>query len=244
MQQAVNVKILDWDSQFFGVKTGCVSSQSFVQNDQDHLQNWIDRNGIIWVHALVNSDDNIGVSLFENCGFHFTDMRMTYERGAEVEKLTDYGKADVIRQAEDSDVTALCEIARKAHKAGRYFYDSKLPSIKAQDFYAEWIRASVAGFADCVFVVDAADGPLGYITCCIKDGVGHIGLLGLHETARGGGYGAMLMNRAMNWFSSHSVGCVNVVTQGRNVIAQRFYQKNGFYLKQTALWYHKWTDEN
>ena len=31
-----------------------------------------------------------------------------------------------------------------------------------------------------------------------------------------------------------------VVTQGRNIRAQRLYQKNGFIIKSSEIWYHKW----
>ena len=31
-----------------------------------------------------------------------------------------------------------------------------------------------------------------------------------------------------------------VVTQGRNIRAQRLYQKNGFIIKSSGIWYHKW----
>ena len=32
----------------------------------------------------------------------------------------------------------------------------------------------------------------------------------------------------------------SLVTQGRNLYAQRLYQKAGFFTKGTELWYHKW----
>jgi hypothetical protein len=30
------------------------------------------------------------------------------------------------------------------------------------------------------------------------------------------------------------------VTQGKNIAAQRLYQKNGFLIRDLQLWYHKW----
>jgi ribosomal protein S18 acetylase RimI-like enzyme len=35
---------------------------------------------------------------------------------------------------------------------------------------------------------------------------------------------------------------VSVVTQGRNVAAQRLYQRAGFVTASTQLWYHRWLD--
>jgi ribosomal protein S18 acetylase RimI-like enzyme len=44
----------------------------------------------------------------------------------------------------------------------------------------------------------------------------------------------------MAYFGKRRIAKVNVVTQGRNVRAQRLYQKSGFATDSVMLWYHKW----
>jgi ribosomal protein S18 acetylase RimI-like enzyme len=82
--------------------------------------------------------------------------------------------------------------------------------------------------------------PVGYISCHLKGQIGQIGLLGVSANAQGKGYGSQLIEAAFCWFAEHGAGEVSVVTQGRNVGAQRVYQKYGFLTKSVHLWYHRW----
>jgi len=44
----------------------------------------------------------------------------------------------------------------------------------------------------------------------------------------------------MNWFADQNASNITVVTQGRNVAAQRLYQRLGFVTRSLELTYHKW----
>ena len=54
------------------------------------------------------------------------------------------------------------------------------------------------------------------------------------------GFGSKLMQCSINFLFEKKINKIFVVTQGRNLIAQRLYQKNGFVIKNTEIWYHKW----
>ena len=60
--------------------------------------------------------------------------------------------------------------------------------------------------------------------------------------SRGRGGGSALVQGALAWFADRGVTQVLVVTQGRNVGAQRLYQKAGFLTRKVELWYHRWFD--
>ena len=49
-----------------------------------------------------------------------------------------------------------------------------------------------------------------------------------------------LIAAAMEWFGTEGALEVDVVTQGRNLAAQRLYQRNGFVTRRFELLYHKW----
>ena len=57
---------------------------------------------------------------------------------------------------------------------------------------------------------------------------------------QGQGIGHSLVNYAFKWFTEMDIIEIVVITQGRNISAQRFYQKYGFVTKSLQLWYHKW----
>jgi ribosomal protein S18 acetylase RimI-like enzyme len=47
----------------------------------------------------------------------------------------------------------------------------------------------------------------------------------------------------VRWFSEEGVEVVSVVTQARNVRAQRLYQRYGFTTRSVKLWFHRWSAE-
>ena len=49
-----------------------------------------------------------------------------------------------------------------------------------------------------------------------------------------------LIAAALDWCEAEGAEEVAVVTQGRNVAAQRLYQRCGFVTQRLELWYHKW----
>jgi ribosomal protein S18 acetylase RimI-like enzyme len=83
---------------------------------------------------------------------------------------------------------------------------------------------------------------VGYISARVEQSgkVGRIGLVGIGPNFRQKGIGSLLLQTALEWFTSQSVTIVRVVTQGGNVAAQRLYQRFGFKMISIHLWYHKW----
>jgi len=53
-------------------------------------------------------------------------------------------------------------------------------------------------------------------------------------------WGKSLLLVALDWFASQGAKEVRVVTQGKNIAAQRLYQRCGFVIRDLQLWYHKW----
>jgi dTDP-4-amino-4,6-dideoxy-D-galactose acyltransferase len=79
------------------------------------------------------------------------------------------------------------------------------------------------------------------VTCLRGDaGTGSIGLVGVAEAARGRGLGGRLVAAALGWFAGQGVERVEVVTQGRNVAAQRLYQAHGFRTRRVEVSFHRW----
>ena len=91
-------------------------------------------------------------------------------------------------------------------------------------------------------IAEANAEPIAYISCHLNKTTlqGSIGLVGVTEQARGQQVGKKITNTVLNWFQEQGMKSVNVVTQGRNIPAQRLYQRCGFVTHDMQLWYHKW----
>jgi dTDP-4-amino-4,6-dideoxy-D-galactose acyltransferase len=163
-----------------------------------------------------------------------------------------------VRSACERDIPALRRIAAASHHDSRFYGDPHFARQRCDELYATWIENSCrAGQATAVLVADLGQGPAGYITCQLVDfdhsqegdgrkvdggsrGHGQIGLFAVAGEAQGRGVGGLLIASARHWFAAHGVWRLSVVTQGRNIRAQRIYQRHGLLTRSVELWYHKW----
>lgn len=82
--------------------------------------------------------------------------------------------------------------------------------------------------------------PAAFITGTASGKRGQIGLLGVDERARGRGLGGLIVRAALDEFRQRGCIHVSVVTQGRNIGAQKVYQWAGFTSDSIRLWFHGW----
>ena len=149
-----------------------------------------------------------------------------------------------MRPATAADLPRLCRIAAASHRDSRFYHDPHFDRRRCDALYAGWIETSCADPAGVVLVAAAADPagpPAGYVTGTIgEDGAGRIGLFAVAANARGRGVGGALIAAVLDWFAGRSADPVSVVTQGRNVRAQRLYQRFGMRTRSVELWFHRW----
>jgi dTDP-4-amino-4,6-dideoxy-D-galactose acyltransferase len=226
---------LDWDSAFFGRRIARVTANRLTDEQANQALAWCAAERIDCLYFLAESDDADTVRAVEARGFALVDVRLTLERRGAIPAL-----ADGIRLSSAQDVEALKMMARTNHRDTRFYYDGHFSVEEADHLYETWIERSCNGYADAVLVAERDGQPAGYITCDLREGYGQIGLLGVGEAWQGQGIGRTLINGALRWFAEHDLERVEVVTQGRNVRAQRVYQRAGFVSAQMQLWYHRW----
>jgi dTDP-4-amino-4,6-dideoxy-D-galactose acyltransferase len=241
-------EFLEWDTAFFGVRVGRVVGDRLTLDLSTQINQWCVDQGIECLYFLARSDDPDTSGLAEDQGFRLMDIRIALktnrmDRTIEIEKSPVPGIG--VRLALPGDIPFLEEIARQSHRDSRFYFDRRFPRRLCDDLYATWIRRSCEGYADSVFVAHQSDKPIGYVTCKMTLGaVGQIGLIGMQEGFRGLGVGKAMMNQAIGWFAAKGVSEVIVFTQGRNTVAQRFYQREAFLTTSVQLWYHKWFERH
>ena len=228
---------LDWDSSFFGKRIARANVSRLDEVSVPALLSWCASHQIDCLYFLATSADAQTVQLAEANGFQLVDIRLTLER------RTTAGTGQTlehIRPFFRSDIPALKAIARVSHHDSRFYYDPHFPVTLCDRLYETWIENSCNGYAAQVLVAEDNGDPVGYITCDLSSSHGEIGLLSVSASAQGKGYGSQLIQASLVWFANRGAGLVTVVTQGRNVGAQRAYQKNGFLTRSVDLWYHRW----
>ena len=229
-------EILDWDSAFFGFRIARVSGPIRTSAAMQGIIHWCVEQQVCCLYYLAPSDDPSIVPITHDYRFSLVDIRITYQRSTHEIPLA----AGTVRPAREEDVPHLAAIAKFAHTDSRFFYDPHFSRDQCAHLYSLWIEKSCHGYANRVLVVDRNGEPSGYVTCHHDSGVGEIGLLALAPDARGTGLGRVLVTQSLSYFHQCGIQNVEVITQARNIPAQRLYQQCGFKTSKVELWYHRW----
>lgn len=234
-------EFLPWDSEFFGVRIARLKKSGLQSGDLEATLDWCRRERIACLYLLAESADLQTVRLAEDNGFRMTDQRMTFARSLDAE--TSPAAENSIRPSLESDIPALAAIARRSHRDSRFSCDPRFSPSRCGDLYAVWIERSCMGWAQRVLVAAVEGEPAGYCSCHLTPTrTGSIGLFAVAPEWQGRGLGLRLVSSALTYFRSNQATRVTVVTQGRNLAAQRLYQRTGFVTEAVEIWYHKWFD--
>jgi dTDP-4-amino-4,6-dideoxy-D-galactose acyltransferase len=239
------VRLLPWDSDFFGVRIASINGNRLNREEEIAIQEWCRDNRIDCLYFLADPSDTATIRVAEESGFHLVDIRVTLDRKISAMPSAWQPEAPSIRLAVAADIQALRPIAAVNHRDSRFYHDGGFSPEWCDELYAIWIEKSCTGFADAVLVPAPEGTAAGYLSCHLRDtGIGQIGLVGVNDACQGKGLGQQLLDESLRWFAAAGVDRVEVVTQGRNIAAQRLYQRRGFMTKSVQLWYHKWFSQD
>ena len=233
---------LPWDSDFFGFPVARVMGGTLDTDGSRSVLAWCTAERVRFLYFLAN-DHVPSWAAAADAGFRLVDVRVEMVLDGSWPKLTRGALSPGVglREATIRDFDDLLPIAASAHTDSRFFVDSAVPRDKAHDLFRTWLRRSVEGaIADVVFVVEVEGRAVSYVTATLAQGVGSIGLVGVAASARGRGVGLAMIHRALEWFAAGGAREVRVVTQARNTMAQRVYQRCGFLTGSTRMWFHRW----
>jgi len=201
------------------------------------------------LYFLADAADAATAPLAAEAGFRLVDVRVTLEGDVAAGRARlprrPARTADPVRvlQAVAADLPELRRIAAASHHDSRFYYDPHFDDGRRDELYATWIETSCGDQAGAVLVAAASGRVCGYITATVAPGgEGRIGLFAVDAAAQGRGVGGELIAAAFDWFAGRGAGMVSVVTQGRNVRAQRLYQRFGMLTRSLELWYHLWVE--
>jgi len=199
-----------------------------------------ERPDIVFAFAPFSSDVMV---ILSRTGFRLLSLRSTYflPREVEVEEVDvppgfSFHAMSEGAPASDDDIRAMAE---NIGMISRYFRDRRIPREDAIRLYVAWIRNSLFhGYADKAFLILRDGRMAGIVTLKIKDGTGMIDLIGVLPSFQGRGLGRLLLTRAVQWLRSTGVSDIAVVTEGEDIGANVFYQRNGFIIRNFESVFH------
>lgn len=241
------IENLVWDTEFFSVAIGRIKTSLLDDETVVAVLDDAREGGLRCLYFEADPDDRTTMLAVEKNGFHLVDIRVVLEYSFGNMPMgsmeTSIPSELIITEAIESDMPRLEEIAVMIGNFSRYAFDDNFGMDEIERLYKVWIHNSMHGMADVVLVARWAhenSDAVGLITCLTQGEFGVIDLLGVHDAHHRKRIGSGLVQSALDWAVNQNIGSMQVVTQGRNVPAQRLYQRMGFVTKSTTLYYHKW----
>lgn len=232
-------QFLEWDSHHFRQRIARVNSTQLTEEAMPLMEDWCRVNKIDCLYFLADMDPPT-IRLAEKYKFALIDIRVTLAKILSAELTKTHNPHGKIRPFQSSDLPALKQMAGRLHRDSRFFVDPHFSESRSRSLFEIWIEKSCLNPMDRVLVSELDGTPVGYIACHRDGAEGQVQLIAVDSAAQGKGIGTNLIQAALSWFSEAGVSLVTVVTQGRNLPAQKLYQKCGFSTQSMQLWYHRW----
>lgn len=229
-------ELLAWDTEFWGFPVARGRDRALDPESARRLADWCAAERVRCVYLLADADDAETAAAAASVGFQAVDTRLTLHREPGEEPATAPTTPATIREAQEEDREPLKRLARAAHTDTRFFFDPRFERRRAAELYARWIERGLDDPRRHVLVAELDQGPVGYVV--VAEEPRAIDLIAVDPAARGQGIGAALVRAAV---AERPREPMSVVTQARNVGAQRLYQSQGFRLRSAEIWYHLWT---
>lgn len=238
------VRLLDWDSRFFGVPIGRIDivpenlnpgALAAALRSAENL-----KLACLYLQAPFVSPD---VTAFcARPDFLLVDIKTVLSKIPTPETSPEEPEYAIV-PPEEAHHPVLEDIAETISRTSRFCFDPHFGRAGAARLYRTWLQNSLSGGFASHFLVAVRDGrPEGFITLRTKDGAPHIDLLGVAGEARGRGVGGRLIRAAEARVEAGGGDRLDVVTQGHNVAALRTYQAAGFRIVSSNLFYHVWIE--
>lgn len=244
------LRLLPWDSAFFGVTIAQVDQAHLAPEDVEQL---LAESRRVAVHCLYFEADPLDTATVQNVqreGFTLVDTRVVLRRCAGEQCCAN--ERAVVEQASnaeielgtfvESDLEDLRVIAADVAHWSRFACDARFGMTASLRLYDAWLERSRQGDVAAFFVARRAGRPVGFATLTRNGDLAQMPLIGVDPAMRGAGIGRRLMQAVVDWSAAQGVAATEIVTQARNVQALRLYVRSGFLPNRVTYYFHKWLE--
>ncbi|MDO7874171.1 GNAT family N-acetyltransferase [Hymenobacter sp. ASUV-10] len=234
------IQPLGWDSDFLGFSVGRLLTDGLSEAQIATAVADARRAGFRLLYAVASPANAAAATALRQAGALLADRKVTFAMPV----LTGPAPVAAAISATTAYSPQLESLAWQSGEYSRFRLDPRLAPTVFREMYSRWLHNSLTGsIARQVLVWRAPTGhELGLLTLGEKNGRADIGLLAVDAAARGQRVGQQLVAAAVAQAAAWGYAELQVVTQGDNEPACRFYEKCGFQLVQEEHIYHCWLD--
>lgn len=226
--KSMEIKKLDWDSDFFNIKVGEINYYKNLQEENSADYDLI--------YVLSNEDFQLKLDHFENS---FSETKVNFVKTLEAN--TDTSKFIFEFDKVTIDKEQLYLLAYESGKNSRFLLDAKFGGNHFKKLYQTWIDNSInKKFADGVLVYFEENILKGFVTYKINNDTASVGLIAVDNNYQGKGIGAKLVQNLEHLLYQKKIKQLTIPTQLSNIQACSFYQKQGYSIKHKTFIKHYW----
>ena len=242
------IEFLDWDTGFFGVRTGQVAvpldSVSDVEGFLDEFRN--SDFGLVYATVPLCRME-LASALLKDAGAFLADIRgiLDLDLMRVPGELCDDPYGLEIRHTIENDIEEVRKIAAKCYRGlTRFYRDPSIDDARCDELYSIWAEKDLLDPGITSLVCCRGDEVLGFCTASTAiSGEAVLGLIGVSEDSRRSGAGTLLLSAMAVELLSRGYLRLFAVTQLSSTAALRMYQKIGFRLRDSSLVIHMWRSE-
>lgn len=231
-----SIKLLAWDSQFFGKRVGQLDISTHMA--LDNLLQLADQQQyeIVYVYSPVaieaSSARQYSFLDVGGCIVFAQDLRSTrFTRSQPVPEIVEY--------QHDTLTTELIEIAFLSGHFSRFRIDPSLPMGSFERLYESWLANTLERRPKAAIYTYQTDGRIvGLITAEWCSSKCRIGLLAVLESYQKQGIATNLIRHVRDICIAKEVYSIEVKTQLSNTSAKCLYMKNSFAERDRSFLYH------
>jgi dTDP-4-amino-4,6-dideoxy-D-galactose acyltransferase len=228
--------LLEWDSNFFGVRIGRVRPGTF---DSAVVDAWCREHNIQCLYYLAELTDTSSIHAAQDLGFHLMDIRTTFYTHLPIHPTP--VTAHRVRRAVVEDLPTLRKLTINSFIHSRFYHDPHFLKEKCDELYAIWVENQLAQPNTIVWVTEDESGLTGFVTVVdLKKVRTSISLIGIAAHTRGQGLGSSLVKHVLKDCGDRGFSEFEVVTQACNSGAMNLYQSCGMRMVLQQVWLHGW----
>lgn len=221
---------LEWDTNYFGIKCGRINLYDKIDN-LSIINKFIDQNRFVTIVNYNNDDvNNYTIQNIDKC--FLSDVNVLFQK-----KVNDIIETfdNIIIQNNVEINNDLLDIASNRFIYSRFINDKRLCSRKSKRIYFNWLKDSFNKEDKYICYDDKNNG---FLLFSFDENEATIELIATNSLIKG--LGSNLIKSMEKFCFYKGIKIIKVGTQLNNIIAQRFYMKNNFIIKQYNSIYHVW----
>lgn len=253
-------KILDWDSEHFGIKVASIDyfmSRKLDYNNEISVKEELLKRFNMWgkeekvslVSTRVDDNDLSSIHALEDNGFHYMENLIhdsfDYRKAKEFPR-SKYELHRLEHPLQRKELDVLAKIGKNSFRENRFNYDPRIKEEKALRLYEKWVKNSCNDPSKCVFIIDIDNEIVAFFIYTIKDLSKYFGikfgvwyLAAVSPKFQGKGIGYQLYLGILNILKSE----VTINDAGyiiKNIPMINLYGKLGFKHISSEATFHKW----